>query len=66
MIKYVTGTLLLFVVALSLIVSGCGSADSPTTSLSTDTSQSTIYGVASLETGTEGTVSVKDSSATPQ
>jgi hypothetical protein len=66
MTKYVTGTLLIVVATLSLIVSGCGSADSPNASLATDSSQSTVYGVASLETSTEGTVSVKDSSATPQ
>jgi uncharacterized protein YceK len=66
MIKYVTGTLLFFMVTLSLIVSGCGSVDSPTASSATDSSQSTVYGVASLETSTEGTVSVKDSSVTPQ
>jgi uncharacterized protein YceK len=66
MMKYVTGTLLFFMATLSLLVSGCGSVDSPTSSSAAESSQSTVYGVASLETSTEGTVSVKDSSATPQ
>ena len=66
MSKNFTNILLFFVVALSLVVGGCGSADSPKASSTTDASQSTVYGVASLATTTNGTVSVKDSSATPQ
>jgi len=66
MSKNFTNILLFFAVTLSLIVSGCGSANSPTTSSATNASQSTVYGVASLDTTTDGTVSVKDSSATPQ
>ena len=66
MSKNFTKILLFFWVTLSFIVSGCGSANSPTTSSATDASQSTVYGVASLATTTDGTVSVKDSSTTPQ
>jgi hypothetical protein len=66
MSKNFTNILLFFAVTLSLIVSGCGSANSPTASSATDASQSTVYGVASLATTTDGTVSVKDSSVTPQ
>jgi len=66
MSKNLTNILLFFGVTLSLIVSGCGSANSPTASSATDASQSTVYGVASLATTTDGTVSVKDSSTTPQ
>ena len=66
MSKNFTKILLFFGVTLSLIVSGCGSANSPATSSATDASQSTVYGVASLATTTDGTVSVKDSSTTPQ
>ena len=66
MSKNFTNILLFFGVTLSLIVSGCGSANSPTASSATDASQSTVYGVASLATTTDGTVSVKDSSTTPQ
>ena len=47
-------------------MSGCGSSDSPKVYSTTDASQSTVYGVASLATTTVGSVSVKDSSATPQ
>ena len=66
MSKNFTNILLFFAVTLSLIMSACGSADSPTTSSATNASQSTVYGVASLATTTDGTVSVKDSSAPPQ
>lgn len=66
MSKNITNILLFFGVTLSLIVSGCGSANSPTASSATDASQSTVYGVASLAATTDSTVSVKDSSTTPQ
>ena len=64
--KNFTNVLLFFAATLSLIVSGCGSADSPKVTSTTNASQSTVYGVASLATTTDGTVSVMDSSATPQ
>ena len=64
--KNFTTVLLFFAATLSLIVSGCGSADSPKVTSTTNASQSTVYGVASLATTTDGTVSVMDSSATQQ
>jgi hypothetical protein len=64
--KKITNTLFFFVVTLILIVTGCGSSDSPTASTATNASQSKVFGVASLGTTTAITVTVKDSSVPTQ
>ncbi len=66
MSKNFTNTLFFFAVTLILIVTGCGSSDSPTASVATNASQSKVFGVASLGTTATTTVTVKDSSMPTQ
>jgi len=64
--KNFTTTILFFAITLSLMVSGCGTSDSPKASSAANASKSTVFGIATLDSTTVGTVSIKDSSVPTQ